>query len=271
MERVLRDRALRRDVLAAHRSRARRRDGSRRQPGRRELCRAGDLLDPGDRGGRAGPAPPPPPQPRSRPQHLRRGVPHAAQPGRRTGAARSLRGAAAGPPGDQPACHADRDRAGRRAASAARCTSASDRERRDLRVRRRADRAGADRDRHARPHGVRRDPAAHGRHVRRVGGLGLDLRLRRPHRRASRRPRGRRHLGRVAAPQVALRRARRPRRRRSLLHQRHGRDRDRPGALRRVLRRARQDARRRHGLPRRGRRRARRDRPADRRGPLPAR
>ena len=51
---------------------------------------------------------------------------------------------------------------------------------------------------------LRRDPAPPGRHVRGVGGLGVDLRLRRSHRRAPRRARGGRHLGRVAPAEVAV-------------------------------------------------------------------
>ena len=58
--------------------------------------------------------------------------------------------------------------------------------------------------------------------LRRVGGLGLDLRLRRSGRRAPRRARGGRRLGRVAAAEVALQRPRRAAGRRLLLHQRHG-------------------------------------------------
>ena len=265
LERVLRDRALRRDVLAAHRPRARRRRGARRQPGRRELRRAGDLLDAGHRRRRAGAAPPPPPQPRSRAEHLRRGVPHAAQPGRRAGAARRHRGAAARPSGDQPARHADRDRAGRRAAAAARCGLRPDRERRDVRVRREPPRRCRSRPtRSTTRRSTRSSGAWAARSPSGRAGTGSPT---------SATPIAEHHAVREAVGiwdesplrKWRVRRARRPRRGRSLLHQRHGRARDRPGALRRVLRRARQDARRRHGLPRRGRRRARRDRAPDRR------
>ena len=59
---------------------------------------------------------------------------------------------------------------------------------------------------------------------------------------------GRRHLGRVAAAQVGLPRARRAARRRPDLHERHARPRDGPDPLCAVLRRGRQDGRRRHRL-----------------------
>ena len=98
------------------------------------------------------------------------------------------------------------------------------------------------------PHGLRRRPAQARRRVHGVGGLELDDRLRRPGRRAPRRPAGRRRLGRVAAPQVGLLGARRARGRRPDLHERHARARDRPGPLRALLRREREDGRRRHGL-----------------------
>ncbi len=93
--------ALRVTLLAAHRSRARRRRRARRQPGRRELRRAGDLLDarasaPASRPGCAACAAA---STASR-SSLRRGVPHARGTRR---AARALlgvtRGAAAGPSG----------------------------------------------------------------------------------------------------------------------------------------------------------------------------
>ena len=161
-------------------------------------------------------------------------LPDAGQPRRRPRAAGRHVGAAARPSGADPALDPDHDHAGRgadadpadappapfdRAAAAA------------LQV----DRAGALRRLSGRApaHRLRRGPAAAGRHLRRVGGLGLDLRLRRSRRRAPRGSRVGRDLGRVAASQVAVRGPGRAARRRPLLHLRHGRAGDRPVPLRR--------------------------------------
>ena len=215
---------LRRHLLAAH-GQARGGDvGAARQQDRRELRRAGDLLDARHRRRRAGP--PAPAAPRHRPRAAAqleeyRTLPNAA-------AARALlgvtRGAAAGPPGGLAPL------ARRRSSCRSRCrcrrsTSA-------LRPARRPGGRGGPTTRTPAPSAAHRTRSCTRRStrssaawaaVRRVGGLGLDLRLRRSRRRAPRGARDGRHLGRVAAAEVALPRPRRARRGRLLLHERHGR------------------------------------------------
>ena len=256
--------------------------GPARQQDRRELRRAGDLLDARHRRRRAGAPAPPAPRDRPRAAAQLRGVQDAPERRRRARAAGRDRGAAARPPGglaplgadDHPAARgADGRRSTRPSAPLDAATALS---------------APPPESRRSRP--TTRTPAPTScppdtlRHTpfdaiqRRMGGQFAEWEgwdwisdFGDAGRRAPRRARDGRPVGRVAAAEVAVPRSRRAGRRRLLLHERHGGLAGRPGALRRVLRRARPHARRRHRLQHRRQRarHPRRDGALDRRRPLP--
>ena len=202
---------LRRHVLAAHGPRARRRHrrssatGSSRATSSRRSSRR-PASAPASRRACAACA-----APSTASRCAARDVPHAAE--RRRPRARCSASARCCRPATRRSPAAPRRRSScrsrcrcRRSTRTSAPLDAATRCRRRRRSRRRPRRTPALRAAHrdAPAHGLRRDPAPHGRHVRGVGGLGLDLRLRRSHRRAPRRARDGRHLGRVAAAEVAL-------------------------------------------------------------------